>query len=401
MAITPGTWVAGSSGSPITVSVTNPSDTGDRMFECRFILEVRGTTPTSIACTYGGVTATLVTGSPQQSAAGNGNVYSYYILDVDLPAVGAQNAVLTFSGGSDYSGSVAATVHTGVEQAAPTRAGNYEEPAATVRVPAGAGTWNYTDGGAATVAAYGQAGGTTFTWSASWTERADADDFVAESRYGVADRTYSGASTDSVTVTSSSSQRLVAEVLVWAAAATTSAALTGTLISAAPIYARAGDVAGKTIIITLTGDTFVTPFTSTETDALTAGVDAATSPAAHWNATVRDAGTNQISWVRTSATIATGTIGTPTAAYAPTAAETLTVTVPAAVLTLAAPITATPTISIFRGPLLSATTGITNASGVLTWTISTDDANTANGEYIESTATFSPSITKRTSNRFA
>ena len=103
--------------------------------------------------------------------------------------------------------------------------------------------------------------------------------------------------------------------------------------------------------------------------------------------------------MRTSATVVTVTLPV-FASYAPAATQTITVTVPAAAVVLAAPIVATPTITTYRGPLPSVTSGTANASGVLTFTISNDDPNTANGEYTETTCTVG-SITARTSNRFS
>ena len=48
----------------------------------------------------------------------------------------------------------------------------------------------------------------------------------------------------------------------------------------------------------------------------------------------------------------------------------------------------------------SATAPAANASGVLTFTVTNDDPNTANGEYTETVATIGD-VTARTSNRFA
>ena len=104
---------------------------------------------------------------------------------------------------------------------------------------------------------------------------------------------------------------------------------------------------GETTIITLTNDTFVAagtgPIGSTaDTQALIDGISAAASPANGWNNEVRD-NESTGSVVRDSDTQATIT-WTAAAAYSVDADETITVTIPAAVLvTSASPVVATPT----------------------------------------------------------
>lgn len=107
---------------------------------------------------------------------------------------------------------------------------------------------------------------------------------------------------------------------------------------------------GKTIIITLVGDTWKVagtgPIGSTaDTQALIDGFDAASSPTNGWNNEVRDkALTSEI--VRTSATVATWTIAAE-AGYDITATETITGTIPTAALTTGAgALTSTPTFTI-------------------------------------------------------
>ena len=107
---------------------------------------------------------------------------------------------------------------------------------------------------------------------------------------------------------------------------------------------------GKTIIITLTGDTFKAagtgPIGSTaDTQALIDGFDAASSPTNGWNAEVRDkALTSEV--VRTSSTIATWTVAAQ-AGYDISSQETITGTIPTDVLvTGAGAITATPTFTV-------------------------------------------------------
>ena len=121
------------------------------------------------------------------------------------------------------------------------------------------------------------------------------------------------------------------------------AAITGTIIDGNEEDVRAGS---KTIIITLTGDTWVAagaPFDA-ERQAIIDGLDSAQSEALGWNNEVRD---KEVvgAVVRTSGTVVTITL-TAAAAYALTASETITVTVPASALTGASPVVGAPTIVI-------------------------------------------------------
>lgn len=135
--------------------------------------------------------------------------------------------------------------------------------------------------------------------------------------------------------------------IVFEDTATSSAALTGTITST--IDESDIVAGGKTIIITLTGDTFVAagtgPIGSTaDTQAFIDGFDAASSPANGWNNEVRDkALTSEV--VRTSDTVATWTVGAQ-AGYDISAQEVITGTIPAAVLTGAASLVAVPTFTI-------------------------------------------------------
>lgn len=79
-------------------------------------------------------------------------------------------------------------------------------------------------------------------------------------------------------------------------------------------------------------------------DALTAGLSSAQSEAAGWNAQVRDV-SGSITWVRTSATVATGTISARPS-YNITAQETITDTVPGSALAGGSPLVATPTFTV-------------------------------------------------------
>jgi hypothetical protein len=125
------------------------------------------------------------------------------------------------------------------------------------------------------------------------------------------------------------------------AAAGASAAITGTAVDS--ITEADVVTGGKTIIITLTGDTWET-FDDTIRQAIIDGLDSAQAEATGWNAEVRDkqlvAGV-----VRTSDTVCTITLDAQ-AAYDVTAQETITVTVPATALVGAAPLTGSPTFTV-------------------------------------------------------
>ena len=88
---------------------------------------------------------------------------------------------------------------------------------------------------------------------------------------------------------------------------------------------------------------YSTPAFADKTATLTAGFTSAQSEAGGWNAKVRDA--LKITWARTSNTVATGTLQA-VAAYDITAQETVTGTIPAAVLSGDTAVVATPTFTI-------------------------------------------------------
>jgi hypothetical protein len=132
------------------------------------------------------------------------------------------------------------------------------------------------------------------------------------------------------------------------AISTASAALTGT--ATASITETDIVNGGKTIIITLTGDTFKAagtgPIGSTaDTQALIDGFDAASSPTNGWNNEVRDKEVTT-AIARTSDTVAIWTL-TAQAGYDISSQEVITGTIPTDVLvTGAAAIVATPTFTI-------------------------------------------------------
>ncbi len=124
-----------------------------------------------------------------------------------------------------------------------------------------------------------------------------------------------------------------------------SAAITGT---AQPTQTEAEVVTGgKTIIITLTGDTWVAAGATfdAQRQAIINGIDSAQAEAFGWDAEVK---AKEVvgAVVRTSDTICTVTL-TAAAAYDVTATETITVTIPAAALvTSASAVVATPTFTV-------------------------------------------------------
>lgn len=128
-------------------------------------------------------------------------------------------------------------------------------------------------------------------------------------------------------------------------AAAVTAAITGT--STASITESDVVTGGKTIIITLTGDTWVASGATFDAQRqnIIDGLDSAQSELAGWNAEVRDK-ESVTAVVRTSDTVVTITLSA-SASYDITAQETITVTVPAsALVTSASAITGSPTFTV-------------------------------------------------------
>jgi len=124
-----------------------------------------------------------------------------------------------------------------------------------------------------------------------------------------------------------------------------SAILTGTAVTGGVLESQI--VAGtETIIITLTDETWVATIGDDNafTTALIAGIDSAQSEAEGWDAEVKG---NMVHGdvTRTSATVVTIILAAE-AAYEITEKETITVTIPAAALTGAAEVVATPTFDV-------------------------------------------------------
>lgn len=128
------------------------------------------------------------------------------------------------------------------------------------------------------------------------------------------------------------------------AAAAVTAALTGTVASSAnETTIRVG---GATIILTLTGDTWVASGATfnAQRQAIIDGIDSGQAEAGGWDAKVK-ARQSVIGVVRTSDTVVTITLDAQ-ADYQITAQETITATIPAAALTLAGAVVASPTFTI-------------------------------------------------------
>ncbi len=121
------------------------------------------------------------------------------------------------------------------------------------------------------------------------------------------------------------------------------AVVTGTLDGSSETDIVAG---GRTIIITLTNETWVTAGATfnAQRQNIIDGLDSAQSESQGWNAEVRD---KEVvgAVVRTSDTVVTITLSA-SASYAITANEAITVTVPATAVTGAGALTATPNLSV-------------------------------------------------------
>ncbi len=179
---------------------------------------------------------------------------------------------------------------------------------------------------------------------------------------------------------------------------TATAVATGTILTRTPWRKEIQD-GGLTIVLTLTGDTFVAAGATFDAarQAIIDGIDAGNATTNGWDEVVK-ATMPVTAVVRTSATVCTVTLPA-FATYAPAAGQTITVTLPATALTLAAPIVCTPTIPTLRGPLLSVSGGTTNGSGVVAFTVSNDDPDATAGEFTKLLATSGTAVS-RSSCRF-
>jgi len=193
----------------------------------------------------------------------------------------------------------------------------------------------------------------------------------AQTGLGYCDKstTASSSETPGNYVFSATRRAIPTTVAITPAGASTTSTLTGTITASV----TESDIVtgGKTLIITITGDTWKAagtgPIGSTaDTQALIDGFDAASSPTNGWNNEVRDkALTSEV--VRTSDTVATWTIAAQSG-YDITSQEVITGTIPTDVLvTGAGAITATPTFTIDQvaaGSLLLLNRSIANYGGI-------------------------------------
>jgi hypothetical protein len=145
---------------------------------------------------------------------------------------------------------------------------------------------------------------------------------------------------------------IITPLFVTDTAATVTVALTGTITTATEADIRTG---GKTIILTVTNDTWVASGATfnAQRAAIIAGIDSAQAEAAGWDAVVK-AGLAVGDVVRTSDTIVTITLPA-FASFNITATETVTATVPAAALTSAGVVVASPTFTVAVVPFATIT----------------------------------------------
>lgn len=309
-----------------------------------YVAASAGVTITGI--TYNGVSLTILAGS------GTGAVLARLV----APATGANNVVVS-TGSSEEIAGVSAS-YTGVDQTTPdenTTSATTGDENPTINVTSATGKLVVGMSSYASNAAQSQTPGTGVT------ERNERD----EGFHNVAIGDKAGETTTTFAYTRATGafySQLIAATSVNAAGAPVSAAVTGTLRPAVAQDIRDG---GKTIILTLTGDTWVASGATfdAQRQAIIDGLDSAQSEGTGWNAEVRDA-IAVTTVVRTSDTIVTITLPA-LADYAITAAETITPTIPGAALTGASPIVADETISVLVGDTLTQPSGTTDENGAL------------------------------------
>lgn len=141
---------------------------------------------------------------------------------------------------------------------------------------------------------------------------------------------------------------IITGCVIEAAGGGVSGAVTGT--ATASITEADIVTGGKTIILTLTGDTWIAAGTgpigtTANTQAIIDGIDSAQSEGTGWDAVVKAGLVPASDVVRTSNTVCTITLPA-FGSYNITAQETITVTIPAEALTGASPISATPTFTV-------------------------------------------------------
>lgn len=192
---------------------------------------------------------------------------------------------------------------------------------------------------------------TSQSWSNSFVSRADGGNNFNYPGVWSATLEYAstGAKTTTNTTTDTGDQAYGAIALFYDPSAGATTALTGTVTGSI----TETDVVngGKTIILTLTGDTWAAagtgPIGSTaDTQAIIDGIDSAQAEATGWDAVVKAGLTPATDVVRTSSTVCTITLPA-FATYDITAQETITATIPAAALvTSSSPVVASPTFTV-------------------------------------------------------
>jgi hypothetical protein len=212
------------------------------------------TIPSSLTATFDGVSLTAATGSPCTVVPGAGSslaIWSFYMLETDMPAAGSRNVVVTVTGGAGLTArTIAVNVMTDAKQEEPEYAENSEDGPTSITIP-DASTVTTHAGGVALAYAIGVSG-TAWTVGGTWDERFDVlDGAGGDYRATGADETYAGNGTDSVTFTQGAETGIKAGVILsLEPVPPPSAAITGT--ATASITETDVVTGGKTIIITLT-----------------------------------------------------------------------------------------------------------------------------------------------------
>lgn len=328
----------GGSPAPNPLTWSHTCSGSDRYLEVDIVVgdSTDDSATTIDGVTYNSVAMTLVPGSLVHSNNGNaGYVVKYGLV---APATGAHTVSVAFTSGGVGSVNVKAgsKSFTGVDQTTPydgvtTAFGSSTTPSVAVSSAAGNMVSDAVANGAA-IASSGQ----TLRWNR------DLD--TSSAGGNGAGATADGAASVTMSYSVTSDWWGIVGYNIRAAAASASAAITGT---AGDGCAEADIVAGgETIVITLTGDTWVASgatFNAIRQDIID-GLDSAQSETNGWNAEVRDKEA-VTAVVRTSDTVVTITLSAA-AAYQITANETITVTVPGTAVTGGNPITATPTFNV-------------------------------------------------------
>lgn len=317
--------------SGFTVSGTDPALIVD--------VALRGTTSVT-SVTWNGAAEAFT-----EEAADNNSQARSTLLSLNAPTATTDDVVVTLAAGARAV--ITLSLYNGVDQTTVFRAGsvatnNGSDDSPTVNIT---GTSGDIIVDSLAISAPGPPTATAdHTERSNDTETGGGDDVLGASQELAAT---GGADAMGWSMSAADNWALCAGALLPASAGVT-AELTGTMLDT--VDEDDITTGGKTVIITLTGDTFKAagtgPIGSTaDTQALIDGFDAASSPTNGWNNEVRDkALTSEV--VRTSSTIATWTVAAQSG-YDISSQETITGTIPTDVLvTGAGALTATPTFTI-------------------------------------------------------